>query len=52
MLAKLKKRIKKEGIIKVTSDLGYRSINTVNLWFKNNKIPSTAQEKVKVYLSK
>ena len=52
MLAKLKKVIKEKGIVQVTSDLGYRSLNTINLWIKKNEIPKTATEKVKNYLKK
>lgn len=50
MLEKLKKKIKKEGIVKVSSDLGYRSLNTIGLWIKANEIPKTATERVRVYL--
>jgi hypothetical protein len=52
MLKKLKRTIKEVGITRVTSDLGYRSLNTINLWIKNDKIPTTAKERVKNYLDK
>ena len=52
MLRELKKVIKAKGIVKVADDLGYRSLNTINLWIKNKKIPDTATERVKKYLSK
>jgi hypothetical protein len=51
MLAKLKKLIKLVGLTKVTNELGYRSVTTINKWFKNNEIPAIAQEKVRAYLS-
>lgn len=50
MLKKLKKIISEIGIVKVTHDLGYLSHGTLCTWFRNNKIPLKAQEKVKEYL--
>lgn len=50
MLEKLKKIIKKHGVAKVASDLGYRSSMAVYGWVKKGKIPSIAEEKVKQYL--
>ena len=51
MLKKLQKRIKIDGLTKVSYDLGYRSPGTILHWFKNNHIPNLAKEKVKNYLN-
>lgn len=50
MLAQLKKIIKSKGLLAVTNDLGYRSLNTVQNWIKNKRIPDTAKNKVETYL--
>lgn len=51
MLGKLKKIIEKEGMLKVSNDLGYRSQTTITNWIRNNKIPNVAKAKVETYLS-
>lgn len=50
MLKKLEKLIKKYGILKVASDLGYRSSTTLTHWITNGRIPDLAKEKVRTYL--
>ena len=52
MIGKLKKIIEKEGIVRVSSDLGYRSPGTIKSWIYNKKVPNLAKEKVKNYLTK
>jgi DNA-binding LacI/PurR family transcriptional regulator len=47
MLNKLKKLIKRHGIVVITGRLGYRSTQTVTHWLNNNHIPELAREKVK-----
>ena len=43
--------IAKDGMMKVATDLGYRSQTTINNWIRNNEIPSVAISKVDNYLS-
>lgn len=50
MLDKLKVLIKKYGIVKVSNDLGYKSINSIGQWIKNNRIPDKALINVRLYL--
>jgi hypothetical protein len=52
MLQKLKKVIKKHGIVKVANDLGYKSTSTISYWIINGEIPRLALDKVKDYLTK
>jgi len=50
MLRKLKAKIKKLGLPRVTADLGYKSTMTVTTWIRNNKIPDLAKSRVEEYL--
>lgn len=52
MLAKLKRVIKKDGILKVANDLGYKTQGTIYKWIRNNEIPRLAQDRVKRYLTR
>ena len=50
LLAQLKAAVKKHGVVKVSSDMGYRSTNTIRNWIEKNKIPESAKVKVETYL--
>lgn len=50
MLAKLKKLIKKHGIMRVSDELGYKTTGAIYKWLRNNEIPRLAQFRVKQYL--
>ena len=50
MLKKLKKFIQLYGLARVTSDLGFRSVNTLRQWIDADKIPDRSLERVKNYL--
>lgn len=45
----IRRRVDRDGITKVQNALGYRSPATIYTWLKNNAIPVTAIEKVKLY---
>lgn len=51
MLKQLERLVKKLGITKVASDLGYRSATTVRRWIVTGEIPELAKVKVKSYLN-
>lgn len=51
-LGKLKKKLEELSVSQLASELGYRSPNTVNNWFSNQKIPSIAMKRVRTYLEK
>lgn len=51
LVKKVNAKVKKDGITKVTNELGYRSTNTVRSWIKKNEIPVQAIDKVKTFLT-
>lgn len=52
MLSKLKKIIKKKGLLYVALGLGYSSDGAVRVWIKQNRLPSLAGQKVMAFLEK
>lgn len=50
MLGKLKRIIKREGLAKVSGDLGYKSQTTVGKWIREGKIPPCRKDRVEQYL--
>jgi transcriptional regulator with XRE-family HTH domain len=49
-LKKLKKKLDDLSVSQLASALGYRSPNTVANWLKNDTIPQTAIQRVRVFL--
>jgi hypothetical protein len=50
MLSHLKKVIAINGLITVTTSLGYKSTTTIHKWIRNKKIPKIAHARVKAFL--
>lgn len=51
LVKKIQTKVKRQGITKVTHDLGYLSTNTVRSWIKKEQVPTQAIDKVKNYLT-
>lgn len=50
MLQKLKRIVKREGLAKVSSDLGFKSQTTIAKWIRENKIPDCRKDRVALFL--
>lgn len=50
MLQKLKRIVKREGLAKVSGDLGFKSQTTVAKWLREGRIPDCRKDRVALFL--